>query len=59
MVTIEPPGERTCERCGRKDVWDDEVGTWVAATADGERKVGNPHCLHVWDISGSYNPIRE
>lgn len=59
MTSIDPPTERSCERCGRKDVWDEEAETWVAATEDGTPRVGNAYCLHVWDISGSYNPIVE
>jgi len=59
MASVVPPRERTCERCGRKDVWDDEAGTWVAAVEDGTRRIGSPHCLHEWDINGSYNPLEE
>lgn len=59
MTTITPPNERTCTRCGRTEVWDEQAETWVAAEVDGTRRVGTPHCLHVWDISGSYNPIEE
>lgn len=54
MVTISPPRERTCERCGRTDVWDTERGNWVV-----DDNAGDPYCLHVWDINGSYNPIEE
>jgi hypothetical protein len=57
MVTIHPPTERECQRCGRQDVWDDAAGTWVIATVDGHKRVGNPHCLHEWNINGSYNPF--
>lgn len=53
MVTIDPPDHRRCERCGRVETWDEEAGTWVAHTADR----GRAHCVHVWDITGSYNPI--
>jgi hypothetical protein len=58
-VTIVPPSERRCERCGRRDVWDEEAENWVVATADGERQSGRPGCIHEWDINGTYNPIRE
>ncbi len=54
MVTINPPHERTCERCGRTDVWQPERNNWVV---DGD--VGDPYCLHDWDITGSYNPIEK
>jgi len=54
MATIVPPTERTCERCGREDVWDGDVESWVIDGAPGD-----PHCLHEWDINGSYNPVGE
>ena len=57
MVTIDPPRKRQCERCGRVGTWDDDTGTWVAGGADDESDRGNPHCVHVWDITGAYNPI--
>ncbi|MFB6163482.1 MAG: HEWD family protein [Halococcoides sp.] len=57
MVEIDPPDERTCERCGREDVWDDERDTWAIRTEDGDKRVGNPHCLHEWDINGAYSPV--
>lgn len=53
MTTVHPPDERTCERCGREEVWSDERGTWVAAGDD----LGHPHCVHDWDITGTYNPV--
>jgi hypothetical protein len=58
MTTIDPPRERECERCGRRDVWDDESEAWVVATdEDGDPRTGTPHCLHEWDINGSYSPV--
>lgn len=59
MVEIDPPRERTCERCGREDVWDESQETWVIVESDGDRRVGSPHCLHEWDINGAYNPVVE
>ena len=56
-VEIVPPTRRICERCGRTDVWDDETDNWVIAEADGERQVGDRHCIHEWDINGRYNPV--
>ncbi len=53
MVTITPPTERVCERCGRKDEWDETKQTFVAQSS----QHGNPHCLHEWDINGKYNPL--
>jgi hypothetical protein len=54
MATIVPPTERTCERCGREDVWDPEQENWTIAGDE-----GRPHCLHEWDINGTYNPVAE
>jgi hypothetical protein len=54
MATIVPPRERACERCGRQDVWDETTENWVIEDA-----IGNPFCLHDWDINGSYNPVEE
>jgi len=54
---IVPPERRTCELCGRTDVWDETAENWVIAVEDGERQVGNKHCIHEWDINGRYNPI--
>jgi hypothetical protein len=59
METITPPTKRTCERCGRVAVWDETRETWVAAAVDGEQKRGDPHCLHEWDINGTYSPLEE
>jgi len=58
-ATIVPPKARECERCGRKDVWDDETENWTIATEDGERQTGNPYCIHEWDINGTFNPVAE
>ncbi|PSQ10007.1 hypothetical protein BRC93_11425 [Halobacteriales archaeon QS_5_70_15] len=54
---IVPPTERTCTACGRRDVWDEESENWVIAREDGERRVGDVHCIHEWDINGEYNPV--
>lgn len=59
MTEIVPPRERECERCGRRDVWDDETEHWTIAVEDGERRIGEPACVHEWDINGQYNPIAE
>lgn len=56
-VEIVPPSRRSCERCDREDVWDDEIKNWVIVEEGGERKSGNRHCIHEWDINGQYNPL--
>jgi len=58
MATIDPPRERECDRCGRQEVWDDDRGTWVAPRGDGTVS-GKPHCVHEWDITGSYHPLAD
>jgi hypothetical protein len=55
MNTIHPPTDRTCERCEREEVWDEDRETWVSPP-DGDE--GIPHCLHEWDINGTYSPVR-
>ena len=57
MTEVVPPEERTCERCGREDVWDETAQKWIVATTDGTSKHGTPHCLHEWDINGAFNPF--
>ena len=58
-MQLVPPTERTCERCGRHDVWDDSLDSWTITTEDGEKTAGNPYCLHEWDINGDYSPLEE
>mgnify|MGYP007091082448 FL=1 len=54
---IVPPTRRSCELCGRTDVWDEDTHNWVIAEEEGTRKVGDRHCIHEWDINGQYNPV--
>ena len=55
---LTPPTKRECDRCGRRDVWDEETANWTIAVEDGELKEGNSFCIHEWDVNGSYNPFR-
>lgn len=57
METVVPPTERECERCGRRDVWDESRQTWAIAEVDGEKQFGHAQCIHDWDINGTYNPL--
>lgn len=59
MVEIVPPTERTCERCSREDIWDEEAGKWVIRVEDGDRLVGDRHCIHEWNINGQYSPVAD
>lgn len=52
-VEIRAPHERTCQLCGRSEVWDQEAENWIV---DGDA-VGNLHCIHAWDITGKFSPI--
>jgi hypothetical protein len=56
-VIVNAPQLRVCERCGREERWDEEVDAWQLGLRNGEKVVGNPHCLHEWDINGSFNPL--
>ena len=53
-VTITPPKERTCELCGREEMWDDEADGW-RITDD----PGNVYYIHEWDINGTFVPLEE
>lgn len=56
---LKTPQRRECECCGRREVWDDRGG-WRIATENDEndtRAVGNPHCIHEWDIDGAFRPF--
>lgn len=55
MVRLRSPTDRVCERCGRHEHWRDDG--WRVATADGDPVVGEPFCLHEWDINGAFSPI--
>lgn len=56
-TALRTPTRRECERCGRSERWDENGETWRIREEDGERLVGNPHCIHEWDITGSFTPI--
>ncbi|OVE86257.1 HEWD family protein [Natronolimnobius baerhuensis] len=56
---VRSPTARVCERCGREERWDDELGAWQLARKDGKKLVGSPHCLHEWDINGTFNPVAD
>jgi hypothetical protein len=57
MTTVVPPEKRECERCGRRDFWDHDAQKWRIVEEDGEKLIGDPYCLHEWDITGTYNPL--
>ncbi|MFP8954147.1 HEWD family protein [Natrialbaceae archaeon A-arb3/5] len=54
---VRAPTERICERCGRAEYWDSDLEAWQIDSEDGEKQVGSPHCLHEWDINGTFNPV--
>ncbi len=55
-TTIRAPSRRECECCGRKERWDAEHQAWVLAKRNGSVPVGEPHCIHEWDINGTFSP---
>ena len=52
-ATLRRPTERNCERCGRRERWDDDTESWRVA----DNVPGSVYCIHEWDINGRYNPI--
>ena len=56
---VRAPTARVCERCERAEYWDEDLEAWQISREDGDKQVGNPHCLHEWDINGTFNPVVE
>jgi hypothetical protein len=56
MAELDPPAERECRRCGRRDVWDSDAVNWRIST---DASVGDRFCIHEWDINGTYKPVQE
>ncbi|APX95802.1 HEWD family protein [Natronorubrum daqingense] len=56
-VDVRTPTARVCERCERAEHWDTSLEAWQLVRENGEKQVGNPHCLHEWDINGTFNPV--
>lgn len=55
-VRLRKPTARTCERCGRREVWSAE--SWRLDTDDdGEPVTGSIYCIHEWDINGTFLPF--
>ncbi|OAQ53830.1 hypothetical protein HTG_06075 [Natrinema mahii] len=54
---VRKPTARVCEECGRVERWDENLEAWQLALEDDEKQVGNPHCIHEWDINGTFNPV--
>jgi hypothetical protein len=52
------PTERACERCDRAERWDPDAEAW-RVVVDDEPAVGNPHCIHEWDINGAFVPFED
>ena len=51
-ATIRAPAERTCTRCGRSEAWDDAAVCWRVDDDEGD-----VHCIHAWDITGTFSPV--
>lgn len=53
------PTERECIECGRHETWKDDPGTWTITNEASERLVGDPFCIHAWDINGTHDAIQD
>jgi hypothetical protein len=51
------PTARACERCGRRERWDERAESWRIVVEDGDRVAGNVYCVHEWDINGRFVPF--
>ena len=56
-VSLKKPHRRSCERCNRSEAWDSNLYSWRIVSENGEKQIGNIHCIHEWDITGTHNPI--
>jgi hypothetical protein len=50
--SVRRPDERNCERCGRREQWDEAATSWRVADESGVA-----YCIHEWDINGSFLPF--
>jgi hypothetical protein len=58
-VSLRRPEVRTCEGCGRRERWDQQLRGWVVASEGGEAAVGDVYCIHEWDINGTFVTVIE
>ena len=56
---LQTPQRRSCELCGRVEVWDEDTVAWRVASGDEDPPVGSLYCIHEWDINGSFIPFGE
>ncbi|WP_290819166.1 HEWD family protein [Halovivax sp.] len=56
-TVLRTPHERRCERCDRQERWNANRSGWVLVRRDGEPEAGDPHCIHEWDIDGTFRPF--
>ena len=52
---IRAPTNRECEVCGRAERWNDRSQAW-AAVNQSDAPIGDPYCIHEWDINGTFSP---
>ncbi len=52
-VSLRQPTVRRCERCNRKERWDEATESWYIA----DDSPGSVYCLHEWDINGTFVPF--
>ena len=56
MTELDPPEKRKCHRCGRREAWDDAATSWTIETTE---STGSSFCIHEWNITGAYAPVRD
>lgn len=54
---IRAPTVRRCERCGRIEQWNSSQSAWICRRPDENRLPETRHCIHEWDVTGSFCPI--
>ena len=50
---LRTPERRICERCGRLERHNEDIGGWRV------ERVGDVHCIHEWDIDGTFVPVTD
>jgi len=54
-ATLRRPTDRTCERCGRSEQWNNETDSWEILN----NSPGSIYCIHEWDINGRFMPFED
>lgn len=54
MASMCAPERRSCQHCGRREEYDCEDGAWHTT----DDAVGSVFCVHAWDITGAFVPLK-